>query len=1652
MRKAFILVAVALLVLVACAETPEPTPPPVASPSPAAATPTARSIPPTNTAQPSPTSTAASDSDAEPTAQPPLPTPEPTMPSAESPWPVFLRELNFGIPAGNSYGPRALAIHPGLGRLYARTHRRGADGDTAGMVTVLDLDSGQVLATVETGPDDYSEGALVLDPSLNRIYAVNPGDSTTSVLDAETLEPVTILDGVDQIALDVENRRLYAAGSAGLRVLDAASYDLLQEGASTPGGEALALAVDPQAGRVYLAHRDGAGYALSLYDTATLEMLASAPLPGSPDALLADAARGRVYATASDDQQNYLWTLDSDGRLVDSRPLGTWTQNTYLTIDSAGERLFLGREVYEDPGVTILDLSSGREVADIPLDRGPNALAWDGPAGRLLVSYTYADQIGVVDVTAGRQSAILPTALDLVDVAVDGQRGHLYVTETAGRLHMLDTDTDQELAVLPGAGLLSVDSPHGRIYTGGQGADRVRIFDADRLEQSGEIRSTARPVADAYYGGLYLVKQGIYLTSLETMTITGVISDTLPQSPGFSPNPAAVNAVVDPGSGRVFAIINNGVPGSNNGNYLYVYEPVTYQKVLTDTERSPGPIDIDPNTGRAYVSRIYMTERSTSLLEDGREYTARLEAVYGALRVDPELGRVFVSVGGDDEGQMLVLDADTLDVLGSVPIPAGFALRALDPQRHLLVLATGAGRVQIWSATGGELPPALEPVPGDPSAEGIQQLFLAPGDSPIFATTQQGNSLYRSDDDGRSWQDIGRGLPDKGVQKLVVSPAWAQDQTLFAVLVSTDGGLGIWKSTDAGRSWRMANAGLTDLAATDLAPSPAFAIDQTLFATAQRGGLYRSTDGGRSWVSLSGRYYLPEAPERQATALAISPTYAQDQTLYVSQQGLQRSTDGGETWERVFAEELSTALSPDFAEDHMVYGWTGNGGLLRSADGGETWQPASVGLILAEYGSGRVLVPADYPASQTVYLIWDPSSPDAPIQYFRSTDGAESWERLADEPMQAATPVQLSADGAAFLALDEAGRLLRWPIGGLDWRAMSPPAVEEILFNGLVASPQFAQDRTLFALSEGAGILGSDDGGLTWTDTGFPFRMTLGGPVELLRQAPDRLFVGTPLGLYRWDGSGPWSPVGGGLPQGVAVSTPQVGQDGSLSVRVDGAGEARGPRVFLSTDGGQTWTQPIPRLPHAIAAEDLRLSPAFATDHTAFIATSWQPPLRTLGGSEWEAFGPPGDWILSALHLSPAFDRDGLLFMRLLDNSLWRSTDRGDTWTDVSGPWGGEAPMGVTLGTGYLLDALTFSPDFAQDGVILTRAGDTLYRSTDQGTTWARVLDLDPSPAKVVFTPQFARDGTLYLLQGRTLHRSTDRGQTWQALSQGPWGEFDETRLDLSPTFSQDRTMVVWTFSGQVYQSSDGGLSWREASAGLPSAAIRQILFSTDYAVDGLLYLLPYDKGLYKQVGLGPWLPVTEHTVPPTPERPPSPTPTPLPTPAPTPLPTPAPTPVTCALEPVRFRTVWQQVQDRLGCPEQPAQQLLLAEQPFERGRMIWDSGSLQIYVMMDAGTWQAYQDTFQEGVDPETDPNLPPPPRQPKRGFGKVWREQLGGPQAAIGWALEEERAVDGWRQRFERGLLYWTDATMEGTGVTGTAYLLYDDGTWQAVAMPMP
>jgi Tol biopolymer transport system component len=97
--------------------------------------------------------------------------------------------------------------------------------------------------------------------------------------------------------------------------------------------------------------------------------------------------------------------------------------------------------------------------------------------------------------------------------------------------------------------------------------------------------------------------------------------------------------------------------------------------------------------------------------------------------------------------------------------------------------------------------------------------------------------------------------------------------------------------------------------------------------------------------------------------------------------------------------------------------------------------------------------------------------------------------------------------------------------------------------------------------------------------------------------------------------------------------------------------------------------------------------------------------------------------------------------------------------------------------------------------------------------------------------------------------------------------------------------------------------------------------------------------------------------------------------------------------------------------PTNVAVPLDIAEETFQHGRMFWLRPNRQIWVMVNnpsdnvsGGEWYCYNDSFVEG-EAETDPSLVPPADlyQPRRGFGKVWRN-VSGLRDSLGWATTPE------------------------------------------------
>ena len=91
--------------------------------------------------------------------------------------------------------------------------------------------------------------------------------------------------------------------------------------------------------------------------------------------------------------------------------------------------------------------------------------------------------------------------------------------------------------------------------------------------------------------------------------------------------------------------------------------------------------------------------------------------------------------------------------------------------------------------------------------------------------------------------------------------------------------------------------------------------------------------------------------------------------------------------------------------------------------------------------------------------------------------------------------------------------------------------------------------------------------------------------------------------------------------------------------------------------------------------------------------------------------------------------------------------------------------------------------------------------------------------------------------------------------------------------------------------------------------------------------------------------------------------------------------------------------------PTPVTEQIIVAEQVFENGRMFYLEPTGEIWVMIDDNNeWIIFDDDFEEGM-PELDPTLIIPDGlfQPIRGFGKLWRENPD-VREAIGWAISTE------------------------------------------------
>src|SRR5438309_1746181 len=366
---------------------------------------------------------------------------------------------------------------------------------------------------------------------------------------------------------------------------------------------------------------------------------------------------------------------------------------------------------------------------------------------------------------------------------------------------------------------------------------------------------------------------------------------------------------------------------------------------------------------------------------------------------------------------------------------------------------------------------------------------------------------------------------------------------------------------------------------------------------------------------------------------------------------------------------------------------------------------------------------------------------------------------------------------------------------------------------------------------------------LQWREVG-PYRGGRADAVEGIPNQPDVYYFGsTGGGVWKTtDGGQTWKPLSDGYFGGTIDAIAVAPSD--TSVVYVGTGEetirgnvSPGGGMWKSTDAGKTWTH--------IGLDDsyhigrIRVNPTnpdlvyVAAMGHAFGPNDMRGVYRSKnGGKRWEkilfatrdagavdlAMDPTNPRILYAA--TWRFRRGPYFFESGGEGSaLWKSTDGGDTWRELSRNKG--MPKG-TLG----IIGVSVSPTNSQNIYAIVEAKDGgVYRSRDGGDTWTKMSDHSDLRQRAWYYTRIYADpkdeDTAYIPNVR-FHKSKDGGKTWSTIST-PHG--DNHDLWIAPN---NPLRMIESNDGGAIVTTDGGQSWTSVY-NQPTAQFYRLSVDTDF-------------------------------------------------------------------------------------------------------------------------------------------------------------------------------------------------------------------------------
>jgi len=640
---------------------------------------------------------------------------------------------------------------------------------------------------------------------------------------------------------------------------------------------------------------------------------------------------------------------------------------------------------------------------------------------------------------------------------------------------------------------------------------------------------------------------------------------------------------------------------------------------------------------------------------------------------------------------------------------------------------------------------------------------------------------------------------------------------------------GVFKTTNAGTNWEpvfdeQPNSSIGDIALAPSDPSVLYVgtgEPNNRQSSSWGGGVYKSLDAGKTWT------FLGLKDTHHIGRIVVHPT--EPNVVYVAalghlwgpnkERGVYKSTDGGATWTQslfinddtgvsdiaIDPQSPNTLYAAAYERRRTVFGFNGGGpggGIYKTVDGGVHWTKLTHGLPTTG-DVGRCAIDIYRKNSNIVYVLIEHATQGG---IYRSEDKGFSWTRMSDTNPRPSyysqvridpnndrkvwvlgAPLYLSEDGGKTFTQDRAQRIHS------DFHAMwiDPSNSDHVV------------------LGSDGGITVTYDSGKRWD---YVNNLPLGQFYEIAynMEKPYRVCGGL-QDNYSWCG-----PSASLITQGIANDEwINIGGGDGFDTKMD-PNDAN--IVYTESQDGGLLRRDLR------TGESRSIRPQEDNDKAPRYRFQWNSPL-----------------VMSS-HDAKTLYYGG--------NHLFKSTDRGDSWTRLGPdlttgierdkqPILGKVPDKDTLsrhdGVQNFPCATTVAESPVKAGILWVGTDDgNLQVTRDDGKTWSNVVGNVPGLKKGAYVAKVEAsrkdEGTAYVAFDNHraddfstyLYMTTDYGKSWHRITNGIPAEAGTMHV-----VREDQKNPNLLFAGAefgLFVSFDRGAKWERMKNGLPTVPVDDIL------------------------------------------------------------------------------------------------------------------------------------------------------------------------------------------------------------------------------------